>query len=68
MSFLQVKVQQPHRFIFEGVPGVGKRTMISAFLREAFGHEQVQVRMCTINSIPCIYKQSRNQDLIFWSY
>ncbi|KAK4410964.1 Replication factor C subunit [Sesamum angolense] len=29
-------------FIFEGNPGVGKRTMIGAFLREAFGEDKVQ--------------------------
>ncbi|GAY57928.1 hypothetical protein CUMW_183180 [Citrus unshiu] len=29
-------------FIFEGPPGVGKRTMIRAMLREAFGHDTVQ--------------------------
>lgn len=30
-------------FIFEGKPGVGKRTMIWALLREAFGPDKVQV-------------------------
>ncbi|KAF3447594.1 hypothetical protein FNV43_RR12781 [Rhamnella rubrinervis] len=29
-------------FIFEGPPGVGKRTMIWAMLREAFGYEAIQ--------------------------
>ncbi|KAL3742567.1 hypothetical protein ACJRO7_017957 [Eucalyptus globulus] len=31
-------------FIFEGPPGVGKRTMIWALLREVFGAEKVQAR------------------------
>ncbi|KAI9104291.1 hypothetical protein K1719_022863 [Acacia pycnantha] len=30
-------------FIFEGPPGVGKRTMIRALLREVFGHDEVKV-------------------------
>ncbi|XP_022765785.1 replication factor C subunit 3-like [Durio zibethinus] len=30
--------------IFEGPPGVGKKTMISAMLREAFGPDRVQTR------------------------
>ncbi|KAL8495831.1 hypothetical protein ACS0TY_019805 [Phlomoides rotata] len=31
-------------FIFEGNPGVGKRTMIWSLLREAFGEDKVQTR------------------------
>ncbi|XP_050386655.1 replication factor C subunit 3-like [Argentina anserina] len=31
-------------FIFEGPPGVGKRTMIWAMLREAFGRDTIQAR------------------------
>lgn len=31
-------------FIFEGPPGVGKRTMIWAMLREAFGRDTIHVR------------------------
>ncbi|MCD7452725.1 hypothetical protein HAX54_017944 [Datura stramonium] len=31
-------------FIFAGQPGVGKRTMILALLREVFGHDKVQAR------------------------
>lgn len=30
-------------YIFEGPPGVGKRTMIRAMLREAFGHQAMEV-------------------------
>ncbi|KAK4270046.1 hypothetical protein QN277_023132 [Acacia crassicarpa] len=30
-------------FIFEGPPGVGKRTMIRALLREVFGYDEVKV-------------------------
>ncbi|GKD50712.1 replication factor C subunit 3-like protein [Tanacetum coccineum] len=33
-----------HHFIFEGQAGVGKRTMIWALLREAFGPDKVQAR------------------------
>ncbi|CAK7349249.1 unnamed protein product [Dovyalis caffra] len=33
-----------NHFIFEGPAGVGKRTMISAMLKEAFGAERVQTR------------------------
>lgn len=43
---LQVKEGGHGNFIFEGPPGVGKRTMIRAMLREAFGHDTVQVRSC----------------------
>ncbi|CBI38070.3 unnamed protein product, partial [Vitis vinifera] len=39
-----VKVEQHPHFIFEGLAGVGKKTMISAFLREVFGHDRVQTR------------------------
>ncbi|XP_073120435.1 uncharacterized protein [Henckelia pumila] len=38
------KSEECSHFIFEGNPGVGKRTMIWAFLREAFGAEKVQAR------------------------
>lgn len=31
-------------FIFEGPPGVGKRTMIWAMLREAFGRDTIHVK------------------------
>ncbi|KAJ8573438.1 hypothetical protein K7X08_009949 [Anisodus acutangulus] len=31
-------------YIFAGQPGVGKRTMIFALLREVFGHDKVQAR------------------------
>ncbi|KAA8515762.1 hypothetical protein F0562_018627 [Nyssa sinensis] len=31
-------------FIFEGLPGVGKKTMIWAFLREAFGPDRIKAR------------------------
>lgn len=30
-------------YIFEGGPGVGKRTMIRAMLRQAFGHQAMEV-------------------------
>ena len=30
--------------IFEGQPGVGKRTMIWAMLRDAYGPDRIQVR------------------------
>ncbi|XP_059310606.1 uncharacterized protein LOC132061949 [Lycium ferocissimum] len=33
-----------HHYIFAGQPGVGKRTMIFALLREVFGHDKVQAR------------------------
>ncbi|KAL8042488.1 hypothetical protein ABFX02_09G054400 [Erythranthe guttata] len=38
------KAEQCGHFIFEGNPGVGKRTMIWALLREAFGEDKVQAR------------------------
>ncbi|XP_073045298.1 replication factor C subunit 3-like isoform X2 [Primulina eburnea] len=38
------KADECGHFIFEGSPGVGKRTMIWALLREAFGPDKVQVR------------------------
>ncbi|KAL2536695.1 replication factor C subunit 3-like [Forsythia ovata] len=37
-----VKAEERGHFIFEGLPGVGKRTMIWALLREAFGANNVQ--------------------------
>ncbi|XP_071931550.1 uncharacterized protein [Coffea arabica] len=37
-----VKSENCSHFIFEGQPGVGKRTMIWAFLREAFGEDRVE--------------------------
>jgi len=40
---LQTKDGDCGHFIFEGPPGVGKRTMIWALLREVFGAEKVQV-------------------------
>lgn len=48
------KKEECSHFIFEGNPGVGKRTMIWAFLREAFGPEKVQVYciIIIINSVP----------------
>ncbi|KAK4414359.1 Replication factor C subunit [Sesamum alatum] len=36
------KGEECGHFIFEGNPGVGKRTMIGAFLKEAFGEDKVQ--------------------------
>ncbi|KAG8362920.1 hypothetical protein BUALT_BualtUnG0024000 [Buddleja alternifolia] len=38
------KEEECGHFIFEGNPGVGKRTMIWALLREAFGKHKVQAR------------------------
>lgn len=38
------KAEECGHFIFEGSPGVGKRTMIWALLREAFGPDKVQVQ------------------------
>ncbi|KAH6767588.1 hypothetical protein C2S52_018571 [Perilla frutescens var. hirtella] len=38
------KGEECGHFIFEGNPGVGKRTMIWALLREAFGADKVQAR------------------------
>ncbi|XP_027767638.1 uncharacterized protein LOC107024811 [Solanum pennellii] len=45
-------------FIFAGLPGVGKRTMIFALLREIYGHDKLQARdKCKVFhlkvSIPC---------------
>ncbi|XP_019159442.1 PREDICTED: uncharacterized protein LOC109156076 isoform X2 [Ipomoea nil] len=42
--FLQAKNCCDEHFIFEGPPGVGKRTMIFALLREVFGPDKVQAR------------------------
>ncbi|XP_039057439.1 replication factor C subunit 3-like [Hibiscus syriacus] len=39
-----VKSGECNHIIFEGPPGVGKRTMILAMLREVFGPDQVQTR------------------------
>ncbi|CAI9786068.1 unnamed protein product [Fraxinus pennsylvanica] len=39
-----VKTEECGHFIFEGLPGVGKKTMIWALLREAFGVDNVQAR------------------------
>lgn len=36
-------MEQHRHFIFEGLPGVGKSTMIMAFLGEVFGQHKVQV-------------------------
>ncbi|KAL1809171.1 hypothetical protein ACET3Z_026161 [Daucus carota] len=41
---LQANSEQCSHCIFEGKPGVGKRTMIWALLREAFGADKVQLR------------------------
>ncbi|KAL5799117.1 hypothetical protein ACOSQ2_003937 [Xanthoceras sorbifolium] len=41
---LVTKEEGCENFIFEGPKGVGKRTMIRAMLREAFGPESVQTR------------------------
>ncbi|KAL8155192.1 hypothetical protein AgCh_000536 [Apium graveolens] len=38
------KSQDISHFIFEGLPGVGKRTMILALLREIYGYDEIQVR------------------------
>ena len=43
---MQANSEQCSHFIFEGKPGVGKRTMIWALLREAFGADKVQVQGC----------------------
>ncbi|KAJ0970807.1 hypothetical protein J5N97_018766 [Dioscorea zingiberensis] len=39
-----VKTQECCHFIFEGPPGVGKKTMVLAFLREAFGPEKMKMK------------------------
>lgn len=43
-----------HYYIFEGAPGVGKRTMIQAMLRQAFGDQPMEVyyQYDLINLIP----------------
>ncbi|KAE8650277.1 hypothetical protein Csa_010879 [Cucumis sativus] len=33
-----------HYYIFEGAPGVGKRTMIQAMLRQAFGNQSMEIK------------------------
>ncbi|XP_077244838.1 replication factor C subunit 3-like [Tasmannia lanceolata] len=45
-QLLQNMVAQKHctHFIFEGLPGVGKRTMVWALLKEAFGPENLKTR------------------------
>ncbi|XP_031404123.1 replication factor C subunit 3-like isoform X2 [Punica granatum] len=40
----QIKDGNCGHFIFEGQPGVGKRTMIWAMLREVFGPDKIQAR------------------------
>ncbi|TYK17490.1 replication factor C subunit 3-like [Cucumis melo var. makuwa] len=45
-----------HYYIFEGAPGVGKRTMIQAMLREAFGNQSVESEM--LGSIEVKVKES----------
>ncbi|CAA3021090.1 replication factor C subunit 3-like [Olea europaea subsp. europaea] len=40
----QNKAEECGHFIFEGQPGVGKRTMIWAALKEAFGADEIQVQ------------------------
>ncbi|XP_076948724.1 replication factor C subunit 3-like [Bidens hawaiensis] len=39
-----IKDEECRHFIFEGQAGVGKRTMIWALLRDAYGHDKVQAR------------------------
>lgn len=41
---LQANSQDISHFIFEGLPGVGKRTMILALLRETFGADKIKVK------------------------
>ncbi|KAL4313055.1 hypothetical protein GQ457_01G014540 [Hibiscus cannabinus] len=38
----QVQSEERNRIIFEGPPGVGKRTMILAMLREVYGPDRIQ--------------------------
>ncbi|KAG6420254.1 hypothetical protein SASPL_116776 [Salvia splendens] len=45
----KVTQEECGQFIFEGNPGVGKRTMICALLREAFGPDKVQAKKETKN-------------------
>lgn len=46
---MQIKDGDCGHYIFEGPPGVGKRTMICALLREVFGAEKIQVRNLSFN-------------------
>jgi replication factor C subunit 3/5 len=44
LSFgVQIREGGCNHIIFEGPPGVGKRTMVWAMLREFFGADRVQV-------------------------
>lgn len=44
MAILQVAEEVESHLIFVGPPGVGKKTMVWAFLREAFGPGTLKVR------------------------